>query len=667
MLAGVAAALLVIGAGSAPETISHSALADPGVTTFNQQEILDQRQCFDGQADVEGQNLGAGSPALPIASAGFIEGTHYVVSRHLTPGVVVGYDTEASELNAFSEMSFDSGTGLGAWGSTESGGDLYTAMRFDDEPAQLVRVDHETGEAEISASLAPVKFVWDMDTAPDGTIYIATSRQNSAGLWEFDPETQEAGLLTQLEDEPRQDARSVTATEDTVYVGLGNSEADLVAYDRETGDEQRILPESLSEEEWVFSLAATDDLVAVGTSSPGSIALFEPGSPEDYSSARMPTGTVQAIEIVDGTAYFASGRYLWSYQLGAEEPERLMEIDRPGGQTRSIIHHDGRLHGAGSLGYVWEYDLDKEELATTDLTDTDLSATLEDQEVLRGERAQSLAATPETVYTGGHFTLGARDQDSGALDSVPVSGEPKGLVLIEDQVFMATYSGGKLLHYNPRTEEIAALTEAPEGHNRPRDLDYHPAASSLLMTVQSDGGGGGSVVQYHLDSGETSVHEPFEDQAPSAIETAGDTVYIAGSSGMQDEGKDSVILATDLQTGEEDWSVDLTGDNSRVTSLLHHEGMLLGVTTAGTYFSIDTQTQELNLTESDDGAGDLIVHRGEVYGVTDETLFRLEPESLDREPIREDLDSHWFGWPALDSDGCSLYILEGADVIRLGN
>src|SRR5699024_9043586 len=102
-----------------------------------------------------------------------------------------------------------------------------------------------------AASTYPARLIWDMDTAPDGTVYAATSRQNGAGLWEFDPQTEEADQLRRLEEESRQDARSVAATEETVYIGLGNASPDLIAYDRTSGEEQSILPKELSDSDYV--------------------------------------------------------------------------------------------------------------------------------------------------------------------------------------------------------------------------------------------------------------------------------------------------------------------------------------------------------------------------------------------------------------------------------
>lgn len=617
--------------------------------------------------EISTQNLGTGSKALPVASAGLIDGTHYTVSRHLTPAVVTGFDTEEGTLASIDEIELDGAAGTGAWGATVSGESLYIGMGFEDDgAASIMRLNHGSGELEEAASLAPARFIWDMDTAPDGTIYAASSRQNSAGLWEFDPEdNDDAELLTQLENKPRQDARSVAATDDTVYVGLGNSQADLIAYDRETGEEETILPGSLSDAKYVYSLAATDDLVAVGTQGPGHLAVFAPESPEEYSAVELPSGTVQAIEIVDETVYFSSGRYLWAYQLDWDEPEQLAEVDPAGGQTRNIEHQDGVLHGAGSLGYVWEYDAETDELDTQHLTEAKPAQSDQDQGAARGERVQSLAATPETLYTGGHFTLGVRDLSTGELENVEVPGEPKDAVLVEDQLFMAMYSSGELVHYNPDTGDVEILAEAPAGHNRPRDLHYSADSAALLMAVQNDGGGAGSLLEYDLETGDSEAHEPFDSRSPTAVTTSGGTAYVAGSAGMQDEEGAGVVVALDLSTGEEHWRVELDDDTSRVTTLLEHGGSLYGMTTRGNLFSIDLETQQLTMESADAGFGDLRAHRGQLYGVTEQQLFRLDAETLEPQVLVDDLGGDWFAWPHLASDGCSLYVLQGTEVLQV--
>ena len=68
---------------------------------------------------------------------------------------------------------------------------------------------------------------------------------------------------------------------------------------------------------------------------------------------------------------------------------------------------------------------------------------------------------------------------------------------------------------------------------------------------------------------------------------------------------------------------------------------------------------------TDGGSGDLGVHRGQIYGSTEEKLFRLDPETLDRELLVNDLGGDWFGWPDLVSDGCSMFVLQDSEILQV--
>lgn len=634
-----------------------------------------QKQCFN-ESDHESpqvETLGAGSTAFPVTASGLIDDTHYVVSRHMSfsPAVVAGYDHDEEAITYQEEVEIGGDASTGTWGATVSGDDLYIGMSFDDEDRRsaIMRLDHATGELTEAASTYPARLIWDMDTAPDGTVYAATSRQNGAGLWEFDPETEEAEHLQRLEEESRQDARSVAAAEDTVYIGLGNAEADLIAYDRDSGEEESILPDEMEDSEYVYALDATEDWVAAGTSSSAFLAVMDAEDPEDYSVVEVPSGTVQHIEIVEDTIYFISGGRLWRVEPEDDEAEEIADVDPPGGQNRGLYHQDGVLHGTGSLGYVWTYDLESGDFSSHSLLEAeqDSEGDGENSQLSRAEPAQSLAASQEQVFTGGHFTLGLRDADSADLEQIPMPGEAKATELIGDDLYMAMYSSGELVRYNTTTDETVTVASAPEGHNRPRDLHFDSLSDRLFMTVQNDTRGGGALVIYDREAEESDSIEPFDSHAVSAVTATGDIAYVAGSVGMQGNEGSAVVAAIDLETEETLWETTPVSSAESITDLVLRGGQLYGMTVAGDFFAIDLENQEADVTESGMGPGGLVRHQGGVYGATEDQVFALDPETLEPTTIGEDLEADWFTWPDLASDGCSLYALKGSDVIQISS
>lgn len=631
-----------------------------------------QKRCFNHahHESPQVENLGTGSAAFPVTASGLIDGTHYVISRHmsLSPAVVAGYNQDEEAITYQEEVEIEGDVSNGTWGAIASGDDLYIGMSFDDDERRsaILKLDHDTGELNEAASTYPARLIWDMDTAPDGTIYAVTSRQNGAGLWEYDPETDEARHRQRLEEESRQDARSVAASAGAVYIGLGNAEPDLIAYDRDSGEEESLLPEELEDSDYVYALDATEELLAVGTSASAYIAVMDPDDSEDYSVAEVPSGTVQEIEIVEDAAYFTSGGRLFRYEKDEDEPEEVAEVDPEGGQTRGLYYQNGVLHGTGSLGYLWTYDVDDDYYIRTSLLDADNDEADKDEAGLaRGEPAQSLAASNDAVFTAGHFSLGVRETDSGDLEQVSVPGEAKASVLVEEDVYMAMYSSGELVRYNTNTEEVSALASAPSGHNRPRDLHYDQTTNHLLMAVQNDTDGGGSLVLHHLDSEETTTLEPFASYASSAVTSSNGIAYVAGSAGMQDDRGQAVVAAVDLDTEEVLWRTEPTSGAESITALAMARETIYGMSSRGDLFSLDPETQEATVTEAEYGPGQLISHQGGIYGATEDMLFALDLEEIEGEPILEDLNAEWFTWPGLTSDGCDLYTMEGTDVIHI--
>ena len=195
-------------------------------------------------------------------------------------------------------------------------------------------------------------------------------------------------------------------------------------------------PRELSGSDYVYAVDATEDLVAAGTSQSAHLALLNPEDPEEYSVVEVPSGTVakHRDRRRDGLL-FTSGGALWRLGSDDDEPEEMVEADPPGGpKQRPLFYQDGILHGTGSLGYVWTYDLDSDEYERTSLIDAQRDGDVEDAQLSRAEPAQSLAASDDAVYTGGHFTLGIRDEENDELQQQPVPGEAKATALIGDDL-----------------------------------------------------------------------------------------------------------------------------------------------------------------------------------------------------------------------------------------
>src|SRR5690606_30177409 len=377
-----------------------------------------------------------------------------------------------------------------------------------------------------------------------------------------------------------------------------------------SGDRRSILPPELSEATYVYTLAATEDIVAAGTSTPSTLTVFDQHHLDDYVVVPIPSGTVQAIEIVEDVIYFTGGSTLWSYDTTAGELVELADVGVAGGQTRGLFHRNGVLHGSDNIAHVWTYDVATGELVARNVINAGVSA--------RGEPAQSLTVTDDFVITGGHAMLGVRDRTTGELRQVAVPGEPKSTVVLGDTLYMAMYSGGDLVSYDLKTNELTTLAKSPEKHNRPWELHYEPTRNMLLMGNMADTLSGGSLVTYDLDTGATTTSFPFPDLAISAVTSAKGAVYLAGSVWRQDDPHvDATVAAWDVDTGEIIWQLDPVPGSWSITGLVAVGDYVYGLTENGTIFVIDPVAREVVATESGFDIGGLIEHNEGVYGATE--------------------------------------------------
>lgn len=136
---------------------------------------------------------------------------------------------------------------------------------------------------------------------------------------------------------------------------------------------------------------------------------------------------------------------------------------------------------------------------------------------------------------------------------------------------------------------------------------------------------------------------------------------------MQGNEGSAVVAAIDLETEETLWETTPVSSAESITDLIFRAGQLHGMTVTGDFFAIDQETQEADVTEAGMGTGGLVRHQGGIYGATEDQVFALDPDSLEPTTIADDLDADWFTWPDLASDGCSLYALEGSDVLQISS
>ncbi len=598
-------------------------------------------------------DLGAGLLTLEINRTFVAGDTHYVLSRRMVPSTLVGYNFVDDELVLNRPVVLNGEPTTGGRGMAAVGDYLYVAMGIEGREVALVRVDTRDHRIEeVERLFPPVRVVWDMDASPDGKLYIATSRQTNARVYEYDTGNGELRDMGSFEETPRQDARSIAATEDKVYVGIGYNAIDLWSVDRATGNRESILPPELrdSGHYWLYALDANEDWVAAGTEGPDArLAIIDRRDYANYRIVDFGRRTIHFIDLAGDTVYFGGGSGIWAYDIASETGEQVTTMPA----NRGLAYRDGVLHGGAGSERIGRYDIAGDRLTMINLLDHGVDS--------GAEPAQSLAAGGGKVYFGGR-SLGVRDLQSGKLEVVNAPGEAKSMTVIDGRLYMAMYTSGHLVRYDPADGSIETLAEAPEGQLRPRVLHFDEPHNLLLMGTQADELGGGALTVYNRETGESEAFvNPLGERAIATMASGDGVIYVAA---QRDGGE---VAAWNPGSGEWLWrTVPLSG--SWAMGLAEMDGRLYGLGVRGTLFVMDPQTGEVRETKRPfSWGGRLLAGRDRIYGVTDDQFFRFDPRTLNVEILVDGLDSRWFpNWPSLarDEDG-AFYVVREANVLKV--
>jgi hypothetical protein len=599
------------------------------------------------QQEVEIIDLGPGLVSFHVSSTALVGDTHYVMSRRRDPALLSGYDLKRGELTVSVELPAE-GSPAADGRLIAVGDELYLLAGMDGRTNAVYRYDPEAGILEQVATV-PAATIWDVDVSAEGMLYIATSRQTQGRLFEFDPRTGALRDMGAMETQPRQDARSVAATSDTVYVGMGFHAVDLWAVDRQTAEKTSILPPELKDEDWVYTLDASEDWIAVGTS--GRPSKFVMINRRDYSDYRIMVhggGTIQSIELVGGIVYFGGGRRVWLYDIDADQLEFLVEMPA----SRGLFYRNGILHGGHGGGTIAEYDV-----ATGQLTEVNLVEVGVD---IAPEWPMSLAAGGGRVFVGGR-ALGMIDVNTREQEQIPAPGETKSMVVAGGYLYMGMYTSGSLVRLDLASRKLEKVGEAPRGQNRPRIVHHDSHNDLILMGTQADEQQGGSLNIYDPRTREMkAVVNPFGTQAVGTITSLDGTAYVAA------QREDGPVAAWDPVANERLWEITpFPGDWAMGLAAL--DGRLYGFSSRGELVVVDLESRSIiDLERLFSEGGRLMAHDGRIYGVTSNVLFRLDPQTLAREILVNDLDSRWLGWPSLavDEEG-RLYVIRGESVLQV--
>ena len=602
------------------------------------------------------ETLGPASVTSPVVGAATDGSTAFLVSRGLSPASVGVYDLAARRVT--DNIMLPSGDG--GWGATLSGGDVYVGTYG--EVADVYRIDPATRNVQQVLNLRGDTFVWDLATAADGTVVAGSSP--TGRVHAYDPSTGQVRDYGAA-DPAEMYVRSVEVDDSFIYAGTG-TRANLIRIDRATGERESILPEELRGESWVYSLALGPGVIVAGTEPSGRMAVIDRDDPSSYTVVNTGKRTVDQVVVADGAVWLStrSDGSLMRYDLASGELTQVAQPS-PGEETR-LVHPDAdAIFGVTGSGAAWHMNRSNGQVDVIDLQTVGLRA--------GPEVVQSLEASNDRVYVGGHWSLTEHQSEVGTSTRLRVPGEPKAMAMKGSNLYLAEYPGGTIgaLDRRQRYETVGAIPMSA-AQNRPRDVYYDSASRRLLVASMAEYGHlDGALTTYHPRTGDTQAYRGIvDDQTVNSVVTHRGIAYLStqiGASGIAPTTTEAHLAAFDLATGEVVWrDVPLPG----VSTIRHVEfldGLLYAYTGDGRVFSYDPRTRTVVNQVNVGGAGEVEAWHGRLFAATGDEVLELDPATLEPTTLASCLAGGWHNEPQLSIDGdeAMLYTLDGRSLARL--
>lgn len=587
-------------------------------------------------------DFGAAAPNNPILGLNGSGETAYLATYAVKPAIVGGFDINNFEFTD----NYVLPRGLGAWALADRGDHLYVGTYDYTTNADLIDIDTATGDVEVVAPLSTETFTWDAGVADDGTVYVGS--YPNCRVYEYDPATGDVRWFGPMAD-GEDYVRSLAVDGETVYAGVG-SHAHLAALDRTTGEWTQILPDALSDRSWVYGLGVAEDKI-VANIEPGGIALLDKADPENdwqWIDPGPDMNVSGVFEVFDGDVYAPAysntepGWFYYRYDVANETWTDLGSI--PG-----YSFPDRYLHGDTVVGTtsdrVWTKNLQTGEVREDQVVDVGMKP--------GAEVAQSLATLHETPVVASSGRLNIHDNPSTLPTRVstrgdpqnrdlplqtPTGGEPKAMVSVGDDLYMASYTSARLYHYDD-TGDVKLLVNVSAQQNRPRDLAYQSTTDTLLMGTKPDYGYlGGAITAYDRKSGKATVERNVvQDQSIRSVTSIGATAYLGseiyGGLGSDPTASEAKLAAWDPVAKSKRWQMTPVKGATELMDVEAVNGLIFGVADLADsvqLFVVDPESRSTIHTAPVAGGGELAVGKQQkLYGALGDGITEIDTETFE--------------------------------------
>ena len=600
----------------------------------------------------------------------------YIGSRNVEPVRIVAFHVPTGKIVGQTELA--TGHSIQTLTADSAGRYLYAGILQKSTGPQpnLYRWDLRS----LSAPATPIgrigdRDVRDLSVAPDGRLYaVGGGSATAPALWEYDPAT---GVIANLgiPDAGATLARAVAATDETVFFGAGSTlggggsagRACLHAYDRASRTFAPVTPTEMLADPSIRDLAVLGDKLLVssaGSTEQSKVALMDPKDPGTYALATSIGKTAKNFAAIGEHVYFANESGLCDYSVASNS---ISQVDAGGpalGEIWGVDARDGKVLVTSAYGFVAEIDPETGDSMVTDLGEAGAAST--------AQTVMGIAAGGGFVYVGGNGVIARRRAKTGEVTNLQAPGEAKDAVVVDGVLYTGQYSSQGIWAYDPRSgKPIHQAADFPAAQNRPLDVCWDAENRLVLVVAQSDTEGGGSFWTYKPRTGAKQCFvNPIDDvQLVRAVATRDGVAFLGGGlSSLEGAG---TVVAFDPVAGRELWRIE-PQMGAGLAALAVQGRHLYGLTRKGGLFVIDVPKRRIvhraDISALSRGFGALVANRGRIYGVSDTTVFRIDPKTFAVSTVMADTDGGWYSGSHITNDESGyLYTMRGRNLVRIND